>query len=201
MLNREGKRRDIAVIGGSAGSITIIRSLLSKLPSDFPGTVGITIHRSPLVKGDMAAIFQKRSGIKVVEPDSTSTPAVRGLVYLAPSDRHMRFTGGMVTIDRGAKEHYTRPSVDSLFRSAAATYGSRVIGVLLSGGGYDGASGFIEIKTHGGLGIVQSPEEAEYPSMARSALLRDDVDGLVHCEQLADVLVALAAGEPVELEK
>lgn len=75
----------------------------------------------------------------------------------------------------GPKEHDTRPAIDPLFVSAAAAFGPRVVGVLLSGTGADGARGLIAIKAAGGLSLAQSPDEAQYPAMPRNAVAHDRV--------------------------
>src|SRR6202035_1731256 len=87
-------------------------------------------------------------------------------------------TGGCACrrLDQGPKENHTRPPADPLFRSAASIYGSRVIGIILTGGGSDGTQGLIAIEQAGGLAIVQDPGDARDPSMPMSALLHDNPD-------------------------
>jgi two-component system chemotaxis response regulator CheB len=97
-----------------------------------------------------------------------------------------------------AKQHFTRPAVDPLFMSAAQAYGSRVLGLLLSGGGADGVLGLIQINARGGLTLVQRPDEARQPSMPATALREDDVDGALTVSQLIHVVPALAQGERVK---
>src|SRR5687768_10350138 len=111
--------------------------LLELLPQDLPATLSIVLHRSPFHETQLAWVLGRRSRLKVVEPDDGA--AVRpGVVYVAPRDQHMVMYDGVVHLDRGPKQHRTRPAIDPLFRSAAAVYGPRVVGVLLSGMGGDG---------------------------------------------------------------
>jgi len=100
---------------------------------------------------------------------------------------------------RGPKEHFTRPAIDPLFRSAAATFGARVAGVLLTGGGRDGANGLITIKKAGGLSLVQDPDEADAPAMPMNALAQDDVDAVFCLREIPPVIERLMKGEPVDL--
>jgi two-component system chemotaxis response regulator CheB len=93
---------------------------------------------------------------------------------------------------RGPKENLFRPSIDVLFRSAAVAWGPRVIGVSLTGDLDDGVAGLAEIKSAGGLALVQEPSSALAPSMPRNALQRVDVDHVVRLEEIAPLLVSLA---------
>jgi two-component system chemotaxis response regulator CheB len=77
---------------------------------------------------------------------------------------------GRIRLNRGPKVHYTRPAADPLFLSAAEVYGDRVIGIVLSGGGSDGAAGVRAVMEHGGLALVQHPESAWADGMPRSAI-------------------------------
>jgi|SoiMethySBSTD1v2_1073268.scaffolds.fasta_scaffold03905_18 two-component system, chemotaxis family, protein-glutamate methylesterase/glutaminase len=89
-------------------------------------------------------------------------------------------------------------AIDPMFRSAAATYGRRVVGVLLSGMGGDGVSGLIEIKHSGGISLVQSPDEAQFPTMPIRAIKEDDVDCALTIADIAKALCVLAVGGVVE---
>src|SRR5262245_27205270 len=104
----------------------------------------------------------------------------------------MSLDGGAIVLDRGPKQHRTRPAIDRLFVSAAERFGTAVVGVVLSGAGEDGLAGLIAIKTKGGLTLVQDPDEALYPQMPLSALQRDDVDGALSAAKLAEALTYLA---------
>jgi two-component system chemotaxis response regulator CheB len=84
--------------------------------------------------------------------------------------------------------HHLRPAADALFCSAAAAYGPRVLGVVLSGGGFDGARGCLAIKAAGGMVLTQSPEEADFPFMPRHAIQQDHVDAAL---PLAGIIAAI----------
>ena len=81
-------------------------------------------------------------------------PIERGCIFVAPPDRHLVLDPGLMRLSAGPKEHHTRPAADPLFCSAAAAYGPRVIGVVLTGEYGDGASGLIAIQQKGGIAIV-----------------------------------------------
>jgi len=82
----------------------------------------------------------------------------RGRIYVAPPNHHMTVGPiGFIRLDQGPRENHTRPAADPLFRSAASIYGSRVMGIILTGGGSDGTQGLIAVEQAGGLAIVQDP--------------------------------------------
>jgi two-component system chemotaxis response regulator CheB len=197
VINADRVRRDVIVIGGSAGSVGPVKELLAKLPSDLEATLAVVLHRSRFHETQLSWLLGLRAVLPVVEP-ADGDPVLGGVVYVAPRDHHVIFDDGVVRLSRGAKEHYTRPAIDPLFRSAAARYGPRVLGVLLSGLGTDGVSGLIAIKRVGGLSLVQSPGEAQFPSMPCTALAEDDVDAALPVDELAPAIVQLARGEPLE---
>ena len=89
---------------------------------------------------------------------------------MAPPDRHLVLHEGRVELECGPPEHWTRPAIDPLFRSAAAAFGSRVCGVLLSGNLRDGCEGLRAVVAAGGTALVQRPDDAEHDDMPRNAL-------------------------------
>jgi two-component system, chemotaxis family, protein-glutamate methylesterase/glutaminase len=93
---------------------------------------------------------------------------------------------------RGPKEHRHRPSADALFRTAASTYGPRVVGVILSGALDDGTRGLQSVKRQGGLAVVQAPDDALVPSMPQSALESVEVDYCLPLAEIAPLLIRLA---------
>jgi two-component system chemotaxis response regulator CheB len=193
MINRDRLTRDVVVVGGSAGGFAPIKALLDSLPSDLPAIVAVVMHRHPFHETSLPLVLGRRCPLKVVEP-TDGERVQRGIVYVAPRDQHLMLCDGVVRLDRGPRQHRTRPAIDPLFVSASATYGSRVLGVLVSGLGSDGVSGFLTIKAAGGITLVQRPDEAQFPTMPLRALREDDVDGALSPAELSDAVIALAAG-------
>lgn len=196
MVNSERLPRDIVVVGASAGGVTALRRLFAALPIDFRGVVAAVMHRSPYFESNLPMTLGRNVGRDIVEP-SNGQRLERGCIYVAPRDRHLLFHDGRLHVTRGPKQHHTRPAVDPLFQSAAEAYGPRVVGVVLTGGGDDGVDGLIAIKAARGLSIVQDPREATHPFMPANAVKHDDVDLVLPLDDIARVLVALAAGQPV----
>lgn len=197
MINSDCIPRDIIVIGASAGGVEALMQLFSSLPADLPASIAVVIHRSPLHSLQLLQVLGRRSTMPVREPEPHETMAP-GTIYLAPRDHHMLVKGKQIELNRGPKEHFTRPAADPLFTSAAAAYGPRVIGILLTGAGDDGVAGLIAIKHHGGLSLVQDPQDAKIPSMPRNALRYDHVDLVRPLSAIPTVLAMLAQGRPVQ---
>jgi two-component system chemotaxis response regulator CheB len=191
------RRRDVVVIGGSAGAVEALFRLCSMLPADLGAAIAIVIHRHPTFKSSLAELLGHRSILPVLEPRQAE-PFTRGRIYLAPPDRHMTIHNGLVTLDRTPKQHHTRPAIDPLFVSAANSYADRVVGVLLTGNLSDGVTGLIEVKRQGGLSLVQDPAEAPFPSMPRNALIYDHVDLIFGLDTLPEILERLVQGESIQ---
>ena len=167
--------RDIIAIGGSAGSFEAIKQMVGELPSDLPAAVFVVMHISPRTRSYLPDILQRATPLLVVGA-SEGAPIRKGTLYVSPPDRHLVISQGHIHLSRGPKEGLQRPSINVTFRSAAAAYGERVIGVLLSGMLDDGAAGIWEIARRDGVTVVQDPAEAPFPSMPLNALN----DAIVH---------------------
>jgi len=191
-------QRNIVVIGASAGGIEAVSRVLRSLPPDFAASVFIVVHTAPDSPGILGSIFDQAGPLPAAQ--AIHRERIRpGRVYVAPPDHHLLIVPGKVVLSRGPRENRFRPAIDPLFRSAAQTYGPRVIGVVLTGGLDDGTNGLWTIKRLGGTAVVQDPDEALSPSMPRSAVAHVSVDHLVRLEELGPLLVRLTAGE-VEAE-
>ena len=182
--------RDIIVIGASAGGIQAVARLLQGLATDIPASVFVVVHTAPDGDGRLPFVLARGSDWKIAyaEDGDQFSP---GSVYVAPADQHLLIRPGRVQVVRGPRENRFRPAVDPLFRSAAETYGSRVIGIVLSGSLNDGTHGLELIKRHGGLAIVQDPEEAMVAGMPLSAIQNVQVDHILPIAEIARQLPAL----------
>ena len=168
-------KRDIVVIGGSAGSFESLRRIVGSLQPDLPAAIFVISHLSARDRSYLPDLLQKSSSMLVVQA-SEGSPIRKRTIYVTPPDRHLVIREHSIHLSRGPKEGLQRPSINVAFRAAAASHGSRVIGVLLSGMLDDGAAGMWEIGKHDGVTIVQDPAEAQFPSMPLNALN----DAIVH---------------------
>jgi two-component system, chemotaxis family, protein-glutamate methylesterase/glutaminase len=183
--------RDIIVVGTSAGGVEALRALVGGLPADFPGSVFVVMHTAPDSPGVLAQILG-RSGPLPATNASNRERIRPGHIYVAPPDCHLLLEPGVVRTTHGPRENRFRPAVDPLFRSAAQTYGPRVVGVILTGGLDDGTSGLWAVKRLGGLAVVQDPDEAYMPSMPLSALDQVEVDYTLPLAEIAPLLARLS---------
>jgi two-component system chemotaxis response regulator CheB len=190
---------DLVVIGASAGGLHALQTLMAGLPAELPAAVLIVLH---LGNASHLAHILGRAGHLPVRDAANGEPIKRGQIYVAPPGVHLLVHDGHLLLRRGPRENMCRPAIDPLFRSAAATYGSRAIAVVLSGALNDGAAGLDAVKRCGGLAVVQDPEDATVPDMPRSALRRVAVDHCLPIAEMADLLtrlVAAPAGEASDI--
>jgi two-component system chemotaxis response regulator CheB len=164
-----GEHRDIVVIGASAGGLEAIRQILGAMPSDLEAAILIVLHTAEHARSLLPRILERASKLPASHPED-GEQIERGRVYIAPPGFHMIVDGGHFRILQGPRENLHRPAIDPLFRSAAAAYGRRVIGVILTGMLDDGTAGLMAVSAAGGEAIVQDPESALYGAMPRSAL-------------------------------
>ena len=189
--------KDIIVVGASAGGIEALRMLTGALPADLSASLFIVVHTSPETPGLLAGILN-RSG-KLPATNATDGELIqKGRIYVAPPDRHLLVEPNRMRVTRGPKENRFRPAVDPLFRSAAQTYGPRVVGVVLSGYLDDGTAGLWTVKQLGGTAIVQDPADALVPFMPLSAMTHVNVDHCVPLAEIGPLLVRLATAEAEE---
>ncbi len=183
--------RDIIAIGGSSGATAPLKAILGALPADLPAAVFVVLHIPARSLGLLATVASAASRLPV-HAAADGLPITPGNIYLGIPDRHLIIADGHIKLGRGPLENMARPAIDPLFRSAAAAYGSRVIGVVLSGFLNDGASGLEAIKRCGGTAIVQDPADATADEMPLSALSAVTADLSIPGARIGDVLSDLA---------
>jgi two-component system chemotaxis response regulator CheB len=174
----------LLVIGGSAGSLQVILSLLTAIGEDFPMPVLIVLHRNGGFESSLEDLFSTRTQLlirEVEEKDQLRT----GTIYLCPADYHVLLEKDQsFSLDYSERVHFSRPSIDVTFRSAADVFGPGVISLLLSGGNADGAEGMQYVKERGGLTVVQDPSTADVPYMPQQVITRMKVDFIVPADEI-----------------
>jgi two-component system, chemotaxis family, protein-glutamate methylesterase/glutaminase len=158
------------VIGTSAGGSIVVPELLAQINPDLNVVVLVVIHMGKRSVGDMfVKRLQKQTALKC-KLATHGEIVKKGYVYVSRPDHHLMLSKNKIVLGKGPMENRYRPSVDALFRSAAAAHDHRVIGIILTGMLEDGAAGLVAVKRSGGTCIVQDPNEAQYPDMPNAAL-------------------------------
>lgn len=186
--------RDIVAIGGSAGSGAVLKTLVGRLPADLPASVLVCTHVPASSPGFLSEILSANTHLPVSQAVD-GQPIARGRIYVAAPDRHLLLTGGVIRLGEGPRENMVRPAIDPFFRSAALSFGPRVVGVVLTGLLNDGAAGLHAIKSCGGVAVVQHPLDAEADQMPLAALEAVDADHVASADDLGPLLAGLAGSE------
>ena len=177
----------LIVIGASAGGVGTLIELVECLPAGLAAPVCIVQHVG--ANASLLPELLSHRGRLPASHAGDGQALEAGVIHVAPPDWHLVVEGRLLRLTRGPREHHTRPAINPLFRSAAAHWGPRVIGVVLTGYLNDGTEGLQAIKAAGGTTVVEDPAGAYEPSMPLSALRNVEVD---HCLPVCDIGVLLA---------
>lgn len=191
--NRDSSLGDLVVVGSSTGGLEALSILVSKLSVDFPAPILIAQHLDPSRPSTLDTFLRRHTTLPV-ELIASISPLEKGKIYVVPSNRLVTIEDGHVKVQKDQlKRQRPRPSLDVLLTSAAGVYGERLIAVILTGSGSDGATGAVEVKNAGGTVIVQDPQMARYPSMPL-ALPPTAIDFEADIEQIGPLLYDLLTG-------
>jgi len=189
-------KRNIIVVGTSAGGVEALCELNKHLPKDLDASVFVVMH---IGTASMLPEILSRCGNLPAVCAEDQKMYKHGCIYCAPAHCHLSIKDHTTILTRGPRENGHRPAIDVLFRSASRAHRSKVVGVVLSGGRDDGSAGLFAIKARGGVAIVQDPAEAVTPNMPENALNMVDVDFCLPVRQIADVLVQLVNGKATDI--
>lgn len=181
---------DVIAVGASAGGVEALIALVSKLPADLPAAIFLVLHIPAQSPSLLPEILNRAGPLHALHP-ADGEAIHSGYIYVASPDHHLLVEEGIVRVVRGPRENRHRPAIDPLFRSAARTYGTRVVGVILTGSMDDGTAGLLAIKRRGGVTVVQDPHDALFASMPRSAIAHVEVDHVVPLSGIGLLLVQL----------
>jgi two-component system, chemotaxis family, protein-glutamate methylesterase/glutaminase len=185
-------RIDAVVIGASAGGVEALSEILPALPASLRAALLIVLHLPRERPSLLVEIFASRCALPVREADDKE-PVEPGTVYFAPPDYHMLVEKSrQIALSTDEPVHYSRPSIDVLFESAADVYADRLVGIILTGANADGAAGLHAVHRAGGVTVVQRPDSAKVPLMVVSALQRNPADFVLSLPEIAALLKGLA---------
>ncbi len=179
---------DIIVIGASAGGITALKKLVSYLPQDLQAAIFIVLHLGSYSTSTVDTILSDAGPVPATFAKNGEFMAY-GRMYVAPPDVHLLIDKNVMVLSKGPRENLWRPSIDTLFRSAAVSYGVRVVGIVLTGYLDDGVAGLLAIQRCGGMSMVQDPAEALFPDLPNNVLAHMHVDFCLPVEDLARQLI------------
>src|SRR6202008_876866 len=184
---------DLVVVGSSAGGVGALSTLVGTLNKSFPAPIVIAQHLDPQRPSHLGTILERRSTLPVVVvSEHEPTQLEGGKIYVVPANRHVKINDGHVLLEADHMDR-PKPSVDLLLSSVAESYGEHLIAVILTGSGSDGAAGAVDVKSAGGIVIIQNPQTAAYPSMPLS-LPPTAVDHVVEMEQIGPLLFDILKG-------
>ena len=182
----------VVAIGTSWGGLAALTTLLGALPADFGVPVVVVQHRSNDSERLLGQLLQDATDLRVceIEDKDELTP---GTVHLAPANYHVLIEDGYVSLTVEEPVRFSRPSIDVMLTSAADTYGSAAIGVVLTGANEDGARGLAQIVKRGGRALVQDPKTAEIPIMPAAAIRAVPTAEVLPLDALVSRLLELSA--------
>ncbi|MBO9602730.1 MAG: chemotaxis protein CheB [Novosphingobium sp.] len=179
-------------IGASAGAVQTLLRILPSLPARFPLPVLIVVHVPPDRDNALVALFADKCALAVKEAEDKEQ-AVGGTIYFAPSDYHLLVEAdGFLALSMDEPVNHSRPAIDVLFESAADSYQSGLMGIVLTGANHDGAAGLRAVAQAGGQAIVENPATAETSAMPEAALAACPDARIRDVEGIVSILLELA---------
>ncbi len=181
----------VVAIGTSWGGLAALTKLLGDLPADFSIPIVVVQHRSKDSERLLVQLLQDATDLQVCEIEDKD-PLSPGTVHVAPANYHVMIENGYTSLTIEEPIRFSRPSIDVMFSSAADTYRSAAIGVVLTGANEDGARGLAHIVKRGGRALVQDPKTAEIPIMPEAAIRAVPSGEILSLDRIAPRLIELS---------
>jgi two-component system, chemotaxis family, protein-glutamate methylesterase/glutaminase len=185
MINR------VALIGGSAGSIKVVKAILTDLPLGQSDSIFICLHRLQSdTSSGLRDVLQYTASVPIIEPQD-SQAVQGGKIYLAPANEHLVVEPDLCfSLSSSPLVQYSRPSIDVLFLSAAEVFQEKAVGILVTGANRDGALGMKAIRESGGTVVVQDPQDCFIDTMPRAAMAMTAIDHVLDTNEIRNWLLA-----------
>lgn len=175
----------LVVIGGSAGSLDVVLKIAASLPLQSCAAFVIVIHRRADAESILAGLLSGRTSLAVKEVEDKEDLHVN-TIYVAPPDYHLLLEDRHTfSLDYSERLHFSRPSIDVTFESAAQVFGSHCLGILLSGANADGAAGLKKLHDVGGFTIAQEPSSADVSYMPQQAIALNAVTKVLRPDEIS----------------
>jgi len=177
------------VIGVSFGGMHALSTIIPNLPKDFSMPIIIVQHQMSGKEEMLHTILDKLSQMEVLEAKQNEKICAK-TVYIAPGGYHLLIeTNKTFSLSVDLPVNHSIPSIDVLFDSAAQTYKSKLIGIILTGANNDGSLGLKKIRDYGGLAIVENPKTAQVNIMPQNALDIAGADFVLTLDEIKKYLV------------
>ena len=181
---------EVIVIGVSAGGMEALRTIIPKLPADFPCPIAIVQHLHRHTDDYLIRDLNNRSKVTVKQADEKES-LKSGHVYIAPSNYHLLIENdNTFSLSVGDLVNFARPAIDVLFETAADVFKEKTLAIVLTGANHDGSQGAKKIKEYGGMVIAQDPESAEVDIMPRAAIKATNVDFVLSLKKIKEFLLS-----------
>jgi two-component system, chemotaxis family, protein-glutamate methylesterase/glutaminase len=186
----------VVVIGSSTGGPRALMSLIPKLPGDFPAAILIVQHMPPIFTKSLAERLNQASQIQVMEACAGSV-IEPGRALLAPGGYHMlAVKGNRIALNQEPTVHGVRPAIDIMMKSAVEVYGGNILGIVLTGMGYDGTAGAAQIKAAGGKVIAEDESTCAVFGMPQSVIKAGKYDKILPVDRIASELIQIYCNPP-----
>lgn len=179
------------IIGGSAGSLTVLFDVLPALDPHLKTSIILVLHRKNSGDSSLSELLSSKTVLPLKEIDDKD-PVLSGNIYLAPADYHVLIEKNyFFSLDVSEKINFSRPSLDVTFESAADAFGTSLTAILLSGSNNDGTAGLKAVQEAGGMIIVQKPETANMAYMPKHAINNLSVDHILDPKEISKFINSL----------
>ncbi len=190
-MKMPARKPEVVVVGASAGGVEALLGLFDGLPAGYGLPLVAVLHLPDNRESLLPDLFARRLALRVKEAQDKEVLQPGTLYFAAPGYHLCIEADRSFSYSREEPVHFSRPSIDYLFESAADAYGAKAMGILLTGANQDGAAGLYTIKQRGGVTVVQDPQEAQVATMPEAALALHQPDYLLSLRGILALLAEL----------
>lgn len=188
------KHCEALIIGGSAGSLNVIISILPSIKSVLSFAIIVVLHRKA-GKDLLSELLASKTEMAVKEIDEKEK-IKPSHIYIAPPNYHLLIEEDRTfSLDASEKVNFSRPAIDVTFQSAAEVFKNNLVCLLLSGANSDGTDGLIKVKKNGGTVLIQDPSTAAVSYMPQNAMDHVVADKVLKIDEMADYINRLTADD------
>lgn len=179
---------EILIIGGSAGSLDVLLTVLPDLKADLAFAIILVLHRKSGRDNMLTELLRAKTWLRVKELEEKEQIKATN-IYIVPPNYHLLIENNRTfSLDVSEKVNFSRPSIDVTFESAAEVFRENLVCLLLSGSNSDGTDGSIKVKENGGKVFVQNPVSAGSPFMPQNAKEHGKIDAVLNIEEIAEFI-------------